>query len=73
MKEKIKAYILKEDWKKTFSMARKFFFGLSKDELRSIEIASDCLNGKGSVYISFGIDCQSEINKAKGILKIKYA
>jgi hypothetical protein len=54
-------------------MARKFFFGISKDEMRSIEIAADCLNGKQSIYVSFGIDCDHEIKRAKEILKEKYA
>jgi len=73
MKQKIKDHILSENWKRAFSMARKFFFGVSKDEMRSIEIAADCLNGKQSIYVSFGIDCDHEIKRAKEILKEKYA
>ena len=70
--KKVQDYIKAENWKKAFSTARKFFFGLSKDELRDIEIASDYLNGKELFYKALGIDCEFHFNNAKSILIKKY-
>jgi len=69
----IKEYIKNNNWGKAFSTARKFFFGLTKDELKEIEIAADYLNGHGSFYKSVGIDCIKSVEAAKNILITKYA
>ena len=42
----------------------KSFSGFSKDELRVIQIAYECLSGKEAFYQSIGIDTVEMINKA---------
>lgn len=61
----IQQHIKTGNWKKVFSISRKYFFGLTKEEKRDIEIASDFLNGKESFYTALGIDCNLCFNNAK--------
>lgn len=62
------------EWQKAFSAARKFFFGLSKAEKRSIEIAADCCNElRRPFYESIGIDWAVETETAKSVLIAKFA
>lgn len=71
--QKIKEYIQSENWKKAFSTSRKFFFGIPKEDMRNIEIAADCLNGKTDFYEKLGVDCNDALEKAKIFLISKYA
>ena len=70
---KIKNYIENQNWSKAFSTARKFLFGIDKSDMRNIEIAADCLNGKTDFYEKLGVDCNDALEKAKTFLKNKYA
>jgi hypothetical protein len=62
-----------QDWKKALSKARQFFFGLTPEEKRYIEIAADYMNGKGAYYERMQIDCKECLEKAKQILINKAA
>lgn len=68
----LKAALEREDWKKAFSIARKFFFGIPADLKRSVEIGADVLNGKESFYKSVGVDTSAELEKAKKGLRELY-
>lgn len=68
----IRAAITTEDYKKAFSIARGFFFGLTNDERRSIEIAADACNGQGNFYTSIGVDVAQMINDAKNVIDKKF-
>lgn len=68
----IATLISQNNWKKAFSLSRKYFFGIPKDEMRNIEIASDCLNNKQSFYIALGIDTNEITEKAKAFLITKF-
>jgi len=70
--EQIKEAINSEDWKTVFSIANKFFTGLSKEEKRAIDIAHESYCGKIAFYKSIGVDTESEILKAKQILTDKF-
>lgn len=74
MESKIKTFVVAGDWPKAFSTARKFFFGLSKSEKRSIEIAADCCDeGRRNFYERIAIDWQAETEAAKSFLLGKYS
>lgn len=70
--EQLKAALEKEDYKKAFSIARKFFFGIPEELKRSVEIGADVLQGKESFYKSLGVDTQAELEKAKKGLRELY-
>ena len=54
-------------------IARKFFFGLTKEEKRVVEITADCANPKRTkFYRNIGVDTVEALNKAKAILRAKY-
>lgn len=61
------------DYKKALGIARKFFFGFTEEEKRCIEIAADVMNGKGSFYTSIGVQTDEMTERAKEILRAKYA
>lgn len=63
-KEEIKQALEAKNYKRAFSIARKFFFGISTDLMRSIEIAADAANGRTSFYVSIGVDTTTETEKA---------
>ena len=58
--------------KESLSIFRTFRIGFTREEKRTLEIASDCLNGRSSFYQQLGIDMNSEISKSKEIILSKY-
>lgn len=69
----ISTFVKNENWPAAFSCARKFFFGLSKDEKRTIEIAADCQDqSKRAFYATIGVNWQEAIEEAKSILVAKF-
>lgn len=69
----ISQFIQAGEWQKAFSAARKFFFGLTKEQKRSIEIAADCCNeSRRPFYAALGIDWNTETENAKTFLLAKF-
>lgn len=66
----IQTALRNEDFDKAFSIAAKFFNGLTKDEKRYIEIAHQ--KGQRKTYEQLGVDVDECIEKAKTILINKY-
>lgn len=60
------------DFKKAFGIARKFFFGLTPDERKCIEIAADSLSGRSAFYATIGVDVEATILGAKNVLVSKW-
>ena len=58
--------------KESLSIFKTFRIGFTKEEKRTLEIASDCLNGRSSFYQQLGIDVNMEILKSKSIIQLKY-
>ena len=71
--QEVKTAVESGDYKKALGIARKFFFGLTDEEKRCIEIAADALNGRQGFYTALGIDTAAMLEKAKVILRQKYA
>lgn len=70
---KVSGFVQANEWQKAFSAARQFFFGLSKPEKRSIEIAADCCNpDRRPFYESIGVNWLSETENAKAVLREKF-
>lgn len=69
-----KALSLLEDGKirEALAIFRSFRIGFSKEEKRTIQIASDTLNGSGLFYEKLGIDTYLETEKAINIIHRKY-
>ena len=60
------------EWAKAMNIVKSFRIGFTKDEIRTIEIASDTLNGNGKLYRDLGIDVDAEVSKCKALLKARY-
>lgn len=58
--------------KEAFAIFRTFRIGFTKDERRTLQIASEALNGMGKFYNDLGIDVSLEMSKAKEIVINKY-
>lgn len=69
-----KALALFEDGKirEALAIFRTFRMGFTRDEKRTIQIASDTLNGSGRFYSDLGIDASLEVKKAIQIVRQKY-
>jgi hypothetical protein len=69
-----KAVALLKDGRMREALAvfRTFRMGFSRDERRTIQIASETLNGGGQFYQSLGINTDSILEEAKVILAQKY-
>lgn len=69
-----KAVALLKDGRMREALAvfRTFRMGFSKEERRTIQIASETLNGCGSIYRQLGIDTDSVLEEARVILAHKY-
>lgn len=69
-----KALALMEGGKVREALAifRTFRLGFRKEEKRTIQIASDTLNGSGKFYDDLGIDTSLEVQKAIQIIREKY-
>jgi hypothetical protein len=55
-----------------FRIFKTFRLGITKEEKRTLEIAHECVSGKGSFYKGLGIDGEEEIEKAKVIIEKKF-
>lgn len=49
-----------------------FKIGFTKEERRTIQIASETLNGFGAMYQKIGIDTALEVQKSITVIKQKY-
>lgn len=58
--------------KEALSIFRTFRIGFTKEERRTLQIASESLSGNASFYQQLGIDIDKEIEKSKSILTSKY-
>lgn len=58
--------------KEALAIFKTFRIGFSKDEKRTLEIASDCLNGRSSFYQQLGLDANNEIARSIAIIQSKY-
>ena len=58
--------------KEALAIFKTFRIGFSKQEIRTLEIASDCLNGRQMFYKQIGIDTDAEIDKSKSLIISKY-
>lgn len=58
--------------KEALSIFRTFRIGFTKEERRTLQIASESLSGNASFYQQLGIDTATEIEKSKSILTSKY-
>ena len=70
--EQVVGYVRAGEWSKAMNIAKTFRLGFTKDEIRTIEIASDTLNGNGKLYRDIGIDVAEEVFKCKALLKKRY-
>lgn len=60
------------DVKEALKIFKTFRLGLSKEEMRTIGIACECLCGNGDFYSSIGIDCRQAVNEAVAVVSAKY-
>ena len=58
--------------RKALAIFRTFRMGFTRNEKRTIQIASDALNGFGRFYSDLGIDASLEVKKAIQIVRQKY-
>ena len=70
--EQVVVLVKAGEWAKAMNIAKTFRLGFTKDEIRTIEIASDTLNGNGRLYRDLGIDVAVEVSKCKELLKKRY-
>ena len=58
--------------KEALSIFRTFRIGFTKEERRTLQIASESLAGNASSYQQLGIDTNKEIERSKSIIASKY-
>lgn len=58
--------------KEALSIFRTFRIGFTKEERRTLQIASESLSGNSLFYQQLGIDTDKEIEKSRSILTSKY-
>ena len=58
--------------KEALFIFRTFRIGFTKEERRTLQIASESLSGNSLFYQQLGIDTDNEIEKSKAILVSKY-
>jgi len=58
--------------REALAIFRTFRIGFSKEERRTIQIASETLNGCGGFYQKLGIDTALEVQKSIAVIKSKY-
>lgn len=58
--------------KEALSIFRTFRIGFTKEERRTLQIASESLSGNSLFYQQLGIDTAKEIEKSRAILASKY-
>lgn len=59
--------------KESISIFKTFRIGFTKEEKRTLEIASDCLNGRSLFYEQLGVDVENTILFSKSIIRSKYS
>tara|TARA_R110000737_G_C14316074_1_gene438834 strand:- start:219 stop:455 length:237 start_codon:yes stop_codon:yes gene_type:complete len=69
---KAKMLFNKGDFKRSFAIFKRFTNSLSKDETRTLEIASECLNGFDSFYRQLGFSIEKVHNDAIILIKRKF-
>ena len=60
------------NFKAALAIFSTFRIGFSKEEQRTLQIASESLSGHSSFYRQLGIDIDKEIEKSKSIITSKY-
>lgn len=60
------------DLKGAFSIFSTFRVGFTKEETRTLQIASESLGGHAEFYQSLGVDTNAEVSKAKEIIRTRY-
>ena len=70
--ERVVMLVKSGEWAKAMNIVKTFRLGFTKDEIRTIEIASDTLNGNGKLYRDLGIDVAAEVFRCKALLKARY-
>ena len=60
------------NFKAALAIFSTFRIGFSKEEQRTLQIASEALSGNSSFYQQIGVDTDIEIEKSKSILYDKY-
>lgn len=60
------------DFKAALAIFSTFRMGFTKEEQRTLKIASESLSGNSSFYRQLGIDTDKEIEKSKSLLFKKY-
>ena len=58
--------------KESLAIFKTFRIGFTREEKRTLEIASDCLNGRSSFYQQIGIDTETIIRQSLSIINSKY-
>lgn len=60
------------DFRGAFSIFSTFRMGFTREEVRTLQIASESLGGHAEFYQSLGVDTNAEVSKAKEIIRTKY-
>lgn len=60
------------DFRGAFSLFSTFREGFTREETRTLQIASESLGGHAEFYRSLGVDTDEEVSKAKEIIRTKY-
>lgn len=60
------------DFRGAFSIFSTFRVGFTREETRTLQIASESLGGHAVFYRSIGIDTNAEVCKAKELIRTKY-
>lgn len=60
------------DFKAALAIFSTFRMGFTKEEQRTLQIASESLAGNASFYQQLGIDTNKEIERSKSIISSKY-
>ena len=60
------------DFEAALAIFSTFRMGFTKEEQRTLKIASESLSGHSSFYRQLGIDIDKEIEKSKSIITSKY-
>lgn len=58
--------------REALNIFKSFRIGFTKEQKRTIQIASECLNGNAAFYKQIGTDTNGEITNAMSIIKSKY-
>lgn len=65
-------YLRVGDYSKALSIFSTFRMGFTKEQIRTMEIASDTVKGNGRIYKQLGINVNDVVDKAIKLLKEKY-